>query len=81
MVYRLREARKMAGLSLRKAAKGLGMTHQYLGRIELKGCPMDSTRLIFFANFYKVSVDYLIPNENRPIIELTNVKFFKLSKF
>ena len=79
--YRLLEARKMAGLTLREAAKGLEMTFQYLGKIEKEGCAMDSTKLIKFANFYKVSVDYLMPNPHRPKIELTDVKFFKFTKF
>lgn len=80
-IYRLKQARKMAGLTLRKASKGLGFSFQYLGKIEKEGCQMDSTALIKFANFYKVSVDYLMPNPNRPEVILTDVKFFKLKKY
>ena len=73
--YRLKQARQMAGLTLREAAKGLGLSFQYLGKIEKEGCKMDSTKLIKFANFYKVSVDYLMPND-RPEIVLTDIKMF-----
>lgn len=75
-IYRLKQARKMAGLTLREAAKGLGMTFQHLDKIEKEGCRMDSAKLIKFANFYKVSIDYLMPSPHRPEIELTNIKFF-----
>lgn len=80
MIYRLKEARKLNGMTLREAAKGLGMTFQYLDKMEKKGCKMDSTKLIKFANFYKVSIDYLNPNRERPKIELTNIRYLKLPK-
>ncbi len=86
LIYRLKEARKMAGLTLRAAAKKLGeeqgiyMSFQQLSKIEKNGCKMDSTKLIKFARFYNVSVDYLIPDPNRPKVELTNIKFFKRTK-
>ncbi len=81
VVYRLKQARKMAGLTLRDAAEGLGMTFQRLNKIENDGCKMDSEKLIKFANFYKVPVDFLIPNPDRPKIELTDVRFFKLKQY
>lgn len=81
MIYRIKQARKMAGLTLREAAKGLGITFQYLDKIEKNGCKMDSTKLIKFANFYGVTVDYLIPDPNRPKVELTDIKMFCKSKY
>ena len=68
-------------MTVREAAKGLGMTFQYLNKIENHGCKMDSGKLIKFANFYEVSIDYLAPNPNRSEIVLTDVRFFKLPKY
>ncbi len=87
IIYRLKEARKMSGLTLRVAAKklseeqGINISFQRLSTIENNGCKMDSTKLIKFANFYKVPVDYLIPDPDRPKIELTDIKFFKLKNY
>lgn len=79
--YRLREARTMKGLSLREAAKGLGVSAQYLCNLENKGARFDSKQLIQYANFYGVTVDYLVPNPHRPKIEFGEIKFFCKSKF
>jgi DNA-binding XRE family transcriptional regulator len=81
IIFRLKQARTMSGMTLREAAKGLGMTFQYLDKIEKTGCKMNSEKLIKFANFYNVTVDYLIPNKNRPPVELTNIKVFCKSKY
>lgn len=77
MKLRLKEARKMSGLTLREAAKGLGFSHQYLHKIEKDGLKADSETLIKFSKFYKVTIDFLIQNPNRPKVELTNIRFFK----
>lgn len=77
----------MAGLTLRQAVKklyeeqGIDISYQYLGKIEKEGCKMDSEQLIKFARLYNVPTDYLMPNKHRPKIELTNIRFFKDSKF
>ncbi len=85
LVYRLKEARILRGLTLREAVKGLletqgiDISFQYLGKIEKKGCKMDSSRLILFANFYGVTVDYLIPDPERKKVEFGEVRFFKFT--
>ena len=85
-IYRLKQARQMAGLTLREAVKqmyeqqGVDISFQYLDKIEKEGCAMDSTKLIKFANFYKVSVDYLMPT-GRPEIVLTDIKFCKIKNY
>ena len=81
IIYRLKEARKLNGLTLREAASALEISFQYLDKIEKKGCYMDSEKLIKYANFYNVKIDYLIPNNNRPKVEFGKIKFFKFSKF
>jgi transcriptional regulator with XRE-family HTH domain len=79
MILRLKQARQMAGLTLRDAAKGLGFSFQYLNKIEKDGCKLDSSTLIKFANYYKVTVEYLL--RTGPEVELTNIKFFCKSKY
>lgn len=76
MVYRFKQARKMKGESLRQAANGLGLSHEGLNKYEQGKIKVDSTILIKFAEYYGVPIDYLIPNQNRPKIILTNIKFF-----
>ncbi len=77
MIYRLKEARKLRGLSLRKAAEGLNKSHEWLNKFEKGNIKMYSGQLIIFANFYGVTVDFLAPNPNRPKIELTNIHWHK----
>ena len=86
-VYRLKEARKMAGLTLRSAAKklweqkGFDISHEGLRKYEKGEIKMNSTKLIMFANFYKVSVDYLIPSEHRPEIKFGKIHSCKLKHY
>lgn len=77
IIYRLKEARTMKGQSLRQAAKGLQMSHTNLDKWEKGLIGMDSTNLIMFANYYGVTVDYLVTNPHRPTVVLTDVRFFK----
>ena len=81
IVYRLRNARKMKGLSLRKAAKELDMSHEALRKFELGKLKIDSNRLVQFAKFYDVKIDYPIPNNNRPKIEFREIHICKLPKY
>ncbi len=80
MIYRLKEARVMNGKSIRDAAKELNMSHEGLRKYEKGLIKMDSERLIKFANFYKVPIDYLIPKE-RPKIEIGEIHICKIPKW
>lgn len=80
-IYRLREARKLRGMTVDEAAKGLGFSKQYLSKIEINGCQMDSEKLLKFAKFYNVTVDYLIPNKDKPKIELGEIKWCRMPKY
>lgn len=80
MVYRLKQARIMSGLSLRDAAKKLGMSHEGLRKYEKGLIKMGSEKLIRFANFYKVTLDYLIPKK-RPEIKFGEFHICKLPKW
>ncbi|MFA7307640.1 MAG: helix-turn-helix transcriptional regulator [Hyphomicrobium sp.] len=79
--YKLKEARKMKGESLREASKGMGKSHEWLNKHENGKLKMDSELLIMFAKYYGVTVDYLMPNPNRPKIVLGEVEFHKYTKF
>ena len=79
MSNRLKQARKGKGLSLREAAKGMNLSHESVAKFEKGTLKLDSNRLIQFANLYGVTVDYLLPSDARPKIELGEVTFFKLS--
>lgn len=77
---RLKEARLLKGLSLREAAKGLEISYRDLQVAEMgkkTKIEFGSETLIKFARFYGVTIDYLMPNPDRPKIELTNIKFCK----
>lgn len=78
IIYRLKEARKLKGLSLREAGAGLGISHESVHRFEKGSLKVDNERLIQFANFYGVTLDYLIPKE-RPKVEFGEITFFKVS--
>ncbi len=82
MEIRLKQARKMKGLSLREAAKGLTenglkLSHQGLNKYEkgLIGC--DSWTLISFAKYYGVTTDYLV-GANKPVVEFGEIKCHKI---
>lgn len=81
MIYRLKQARKMKGQSLREAAKGLGMSHEGLNKFERGKLKINSKKLIEFSKYYDVSVDYLSAQPSRSKIELSNVQFFDFKTF
>jgi transcriptional regulator with XRE-family HTH domain len=80
MIYRLKEARKMNCMTLRSAAKGLGISHEELRKFETGKLKIDSGRLIVFSKFYNVPIDYLVPNKNRPVVKLKNIHWARLPK-
>lgn len=82
IIYRLEQARKMKGLSLRQAAEqitatGFKLSHEALRKYETGKIKMDSNKLIAFANFYDVTIDYLVPKPARPIV-FTKMQFHKI---
>lgn len=88
MENNLKRLRKIAGLSLRDAAKGLteqslhlSLSHEALRRYENGEIGMNSERLIQFANFYKTSVDNILRKENGIKIEFGEIRWFKMPKY
>lgn len=85
MAFRLKQARKMKGLSLRKAAEGLSasgfkLSHEGLNKYEKGLIEIDSTILVKFAKFYGVTNDYLVQKENKKV-EFGKIRWFKSSKY
>lgn len=78
MELRLKQARILKGETLRDSAKNLGMSFQMLHKYEKGLVKIDSEKLNAFANYYGVSIDYLIPNLERPKVELKNIQFHKV---
>ena len=67
---RLRELREKRGLTLEQVADALGLRNQYVSNYELGKRRPDFETLSKFADFYHVSVDYLLerdsPGEKTP---------------
>lgn len=62
---RLRTAREHAGLSLRDAAKAIGVTHSYISQLENEFKDPGVVKvLVALANLYGVSMDYLVGLES-----------------
>ena len=57
---RLKEARKIAGLTQAKIAKRMGMTQQQYSRFENGKFELNYSQLAFLAKEYDISVDYLL---------------------
>jgi len=60
MELRLKQARILKGQTIREAAKGLGLSHNGLHKYEKGMIKVDSLMMNKFANYYGVTVDYLI---------------------
>jgi len=81
MEIRLKQARILKGETIREAAKGLGLSHNGLHKYEQGLIKMDSEKIIKFANYYGVSVDYILPSPNREKVEFKNIQFHKLKYY
>ena len=63
---RIRELREDRDLSQSEIAKILKTTQQQYSKIETGRSDISSEKLILLANFYKVSVDYILGLDDRP---------------
>ena len=71
---KLRELRKNKGLTISQVGKALGLRNQYISNYELGKRQPSFDILKSFAEFYNVSIDYLLeynPNNSDSIIEET----------
>ena len=60
MIFRLKELRKKKNVSQLKLAMDLGMNQNSISRYENLERQADYTTLIKFANYFNVSIDYLL---------------------
>lgn len=67
MKNRLSELRTKKGYSMRQAAKMLGLPYTTYVNYEKGDRDPNSEMLIFLADFYGVTVDYLIGKEKTPV--------------
>ena len=63
---RLREIRKNCGISQLKLAMDLNMNQNSISRYELGEREADYNTLIKIADYFNVSVDYLLERTNNP---------------
>lgn len=62
----LRELREKRGLTLEQVAEELGLRNQYVSNYELGKRKPDYDILSRFADFYGVTVDYLLGRNEKP---------------
>jgi len=63
---RLRELRKKRGISQLKLAMDLSMNQNSISRYETGEREADYATLIKFADYFNVSIDYLLERTNNP---------------
>ncbi len=69
---RLRELREQHGYTLEQVAEALGLRNQYVSNYELGKRRPDYDTLKKFADFYSVSVDYLLEREDGEFTRIIN---------
>lgn len=65
---RLRELRKKKHLSQLKLAMDLGLNQNSISRYEMGIREADYKTLIMFADYFNVSVDYLLERTENPVM-------------
>lgn len=65
---RLKELRKKKGISQLKLALDLNMNQNTISRYETGERQMDYKALILIADYFNVSIDYLLERTNNPDI-------------
>lgn len=63
---RLKELREQHGISQLKLAMDLGMNQNSISRYETGAREADYATLILFADYFKVSIDYLLDRTDNP---------------
>ena len=64
-MIRLRELRKLQGFTLKNVADALNTSNQVISRYELGQTEPDFATLIRIADFFNVSVDYLLGHSDK----------------
>lgn len=66
MMVRLKELRKSRGISQLKLAMDLSMNQNSISRYESGAREADYATLIRFADYFNVSIDYLLERTDNP---------------
>lgn len=66
MLFRLKELRKQRGLSQLRLAMALNMAQNTISRYENEIREADYKTLILFAEYFDVSIDYLLGRTENP---------------
>ena len=69
MEFRLKELRKKRNISQLKLALDLNMNQNSISRYENMEREADYETLIKFADYFNVSIDYLLERTNNPSIQ------------
>lgn len=73
IMIRLRELREKSKLTLEEVAKALGLKNQYVSNYELEKRRPDYETLKKFAEFYNVSIDYILGRDDSEDIEYMRI--------
>lgn len=65
-MIRIKELRKERGLTLKSIAEALNTSHQVVSRYELERTQPDFATLIKIADFFGVTIDYLLGRTHEP---------------
>ena len=68
MKFRLKELRKMRNISQLKLALDLNMNQNSISRYESGVREADYATLIRFADYFNVSIDYLLERTDNPVM-------------
>ena len=79
MGVRLREAREVAGLSLRQAAKVEACSHVWLGEMERAERPLPVEWAVRLARLYDISLDWLLTGAERAVDPALNAQLAVLA--
>lgn len=77
---RVKELREKAGLSMDQLAKVLGVTKSRVNMWENNGTLPRSEVLIQLANYFKVTTDYLLGNDDTSDVSVDNKKLNTLQR-
>ena len=70
MVSRMKDLREDHDLTQQQLAEQIGITQRKYSYVETGVQPLTAELLIKLANFYKVSIDYLLRQTNNPVRNL-----------
>ncbi|MDO4468159.1 MAG: helix-turn-helix transcriptional regulator [Bacillota bacterium] len=77
---RVKDLREKAGLSMEQLATKLGVSKSRVNMWENSGTIPRGEVLIQLANYFKVSTDYLLGNDDESVISTTNPQLSSLQR-